>query len=169
MRSIIIFKYKLFILGIFFLNLSYAQKTIPNISLPNFENKIVSIQSLMGENLIVLSFWATWCLPCVKELNAINDDYDVWQDETQVELIAISIDDNRTISRVRPMVNSYDWPYKILFDKNQDLKRALQINNIPYIIIIQDGEIVFEHTGYKQGDEDFLYEKLKSLASNKKQ
>jgi len=151
------------------MNFSFAQKTIPNISLPNFENKIVTVKSMTDHNLIVLSFWATWCLPCVKELNAIHDIYETWQAETGVELIAVSIDDNRTISRVRPMVNSYDWEYKILFDKNQDLKRALQINNIPYTIIVNNGEIVFEHTGYKQGDEDFLYSKIKALSSKSKQ
>jgi thiol-disulfide isomerase/thioredoxin len=162
-------KSNLFLLSVLFFNLSYSQKTIPNISLPNLENKIVPVNSLIDNDLIILSFWATWCLPCVKELNAINDIYEDWQEETGVELIAVSIDDNRTISRVRPMVKSYAWKYKILFDKNQDLKRALQINDIPYTIIFNNGEIVFEHTGYKQGDEEFLFSKIKAISSKNKQ
>ncbi|NOQ92524.1 MAG: redoxin domain-containing protein [Flavobacteriaceae bacterium] len=159
--------YKIYstLFALFFFNISIAQKAIPKITLQNFENKSVEINSLIDNNLVVLSFWATWCLPCINELNAISEVYEEWQNETNVKLIAVSIDDNRTISRVRPMVNSNAWEYEILFDKNQDLKRALQITNIPYTLIIQNGEIVFQHAGYSLGNEELLYDKIKELSS----
>ena len=136
-------------------------------TLQNFENKSIEINSLIDNNLVVLSFWATWCLPCINELNDISEVYEDWQNETNVKLIAVSIDDNRTISRVKPMVNSNAWEYEILFDKNQDLKRALQITNIPYTLIIQNGEIVFQHAGYSLGNEELLYDKIKEFSSKK--
>ncbi len=156
-----------FIFALLFINISIAQKSIPNVTLQNFENKSIEIKSLIDNNLVVLSFWATWCLPCINELNAISEVYEDWQEETNVKLIAVSIDDNRTISRVKPMVNSNAWEYEILFDKNQDLKRALQITNIPYTLIVLNGEIVFQHAGYSLGNEELLYDKIKEFSSKK--
>ncbi|MCK5677719.1 MAG: TlpA family protein disulfide reductase [Flavobacteriaceae bacterium] len=149
-----------------FINISFAQKSIPNITLQNLENTPVKITDFTENKLIILSFWATWCIPCINELNAISEVYKNWQEETNVQLIAVSIDDNRTISRVRPLINSNEWEYEILFDKNQDLKRALQITNIPYTLIVKNGVIVFQHAGYIPGNEDILFEKVKEFSSN---
>ena len=55
-----------------------------------------------SENIVVLSFWATWCVPCINELDAISEVYEEWVDETQVKLIAIATDDTRTKKRIRP-------------------------------------------------------------------
>ena len=159
-----IIKLNFLVFSLLFINLISAQKSIPNITLQDFNNTPVEIKSLTNNNLTVLSFWATWCIPCINELNAINDHYQEWQTETNVKLIAISIDDNRTISRVRPMVNSNEWEYEILYDKNQDLKRALQITNIPFTLIVQNGKIVFQHTGYTPGDEELLFTKIKEIS-----
>lgn len=141
-----------------------AQKTIPNVNLTTLEGTSVALQKEIDKNKItVLSFWATWCVPCINELDTIADDYEDWQEETGVEIIAISIDDARAQKRIKPMVNGKDWPYKVLLDKNQELKRALNISVIPHIIIIKNGQIVYRHTGYTPGSEDELYEKIKKL------
>ncbi|MCA0151840.1 TlpA family protein disulfide reductase [Winogradskyella vincentii] len=149
---------------LFTISLSYAQD-IPNVILKNLENESVSIQKLANSNDIkIFSFWATWCVPCINELDAIADVYEEWQDETNVELIAISTDDARTKKRVIPLVNGKDWEYQILIDDNQDLKRALNINVLPYIMVVKNGEIVHTRTGYTPGSEDELYEVVKENA-----
>lgn len=149
---------------LFTFSLSYAQD-IPNVILKNLENESVSIQKLANSNNIkIFSFWATWCVPCINELDAIADVYEEWQDETNVELIAISTDDARTKNRVIPLVNGKDWEYQILIDDNQDLKRALNINVLPYIMVVKNGEIVHARTGYTPGSEDELYEVVKENA-----
>lgn len=152
------------LISLFTFSLSYAQD-IPNIILKNLENESVSIQKLANSNNIkIFSFWATWCVPCINELDAIADVYEEWQDETNVELIAISTDDARTKNRVIPLVNGKDWEYQILIDDNQDLKRALNINVLPYIMVVKNGEIVHARTGYTPGSEDELYEVVKENA-----
>ena len=152
------------LISLFTFSLSYAQD-IPNVILQNLENESVSIQKLANSNNIkVFSFWATWCVPCINELDAIADVYEEWQDETNVELIAISTDDARTKNRVIPLVNGKDWEYQILIDDNQDLKRALNINVLPYIMVVKNGEIVHARTGYTPGSEDELYEVVKENA-----
>lgn len=148
-----------------FFNLSAAQKTIPNISLQTLNNTTTETDSLTKNGLIILNFGATWCIPCINELNAIDEVYEDWQEETNVKFIAVSIDDNRTTSRVKPMVNSNTWRYEVLLDKNQDFKRAMQISNIPYSIIIKNGEIVFHHAGYKPGNENLLFAKTKEFSN----
>lgn len=152
------------LISLFTFSLSYAQD-IPNVILKNLENESVSIQKLANSNNIkVFSFWATWCVPCINELDAIADVYEEWQDETNVELIAISTDDARTKNRVIPLVNGKDWEYQILIDDNQDLKRALNINVLPYIMVVKNGEIVHARTGYTPGSEDEIYEVVKENA-----
>ena len=84
--------------------------------------------------------------------------YEDWQDETNVELIAISTDDSRTKKRIRPLVNGKDWTYEILLDDNQDLKRALNITVLPHLLIVKNGEIIYRKTSYTPGSEDEIYE-----------
>jgi len=135
---------------------------LPNITLKSIDDKTVSIQELANSDTVkVFSFWATWCVPCINELDAISEVYDEWQEETNVEIIAISTDDSRTKKRVIPLVNGKGWEYQILLDDNQDLKRALNIAVLPYVIVVKNGEIVYQHTGYTPGSEDALYEVIK--------
>ncbi|MFK7755790.1 MAG: TlpA family protein disulfide reductase [Flavobacteriales bacterium] len=135
----------------------------------------VKVKDLSGNNVntadfgndgkpIVISFWATWCAPCKKELNAIHEVYEDWQDETGVKLIAISIDDARSATRVKPYVDSQGWDYEVYIDSNQDLKRALNVNNVPQTFLLNgSGEIVWTHSGYAPGDEEELLEEIEKL------
>ena len=102
-----------------------SQATIPNISLKANSGKLVNIKDFTKDKIVILNFWATWCAPCINELNNINDVYREWQNDTNVILIAVSIDDSRSISRVMPMSNSNNWDFKILFDKNQEQQTKL--------------------------------------------
>ncbi len=155
----------LLLFTLLFFYISFAQKPIPNISIQDINNQNIETQNLTESGLIILTFWATWCIPCIDELSAIHEVYADWQHEFNLILIAVSIDDNRTISRVKPMVNSHEWDYEIWLDKNQEFKRALQISNIPYLLIVKNGNIVFQHTGYKPGNEELLYSKIREFSN----
>ncbi|MBU2939267.1 TlpA family protein disulfide reductase [Lacinutrix sp. C3R15] len=134
-------------------------QNLPNIDLKSLDGDTVNVTEISNTDTVkVFSFWATWCVPCVNELDAISEVYDEWQEETQVEIIAVSTDDSRTQKRVKPMVNGKGWEYQILLDENQELKRALNISTIPHIVIVKNGEIIYRHSGYTPGAEDELYE-----------
>jgi thiol-disulfide isomerase/thioredoxin len=142
-----------------------AQNDLPSINLTTIEGKKVDLKDVTNKNgVTIISLWATWCVPCLKELDAINDVYVDWQDETNVELIAVSIDDSRTVKRVKSMINGKDWDYTVLLDINNDLKRALNAASIPLTILVKDNKIVYEHSGYSPGAELELYEKIKELS-----
>lgn len=140
-----------------------AQTSLPDIQLKNLDGQTVSIQEMSKDKVIVYSFWATWCVPCINELDAIAEEYEDLQDDFDFELVAISIDDARTKSRVKPMINGKGWEYEILLDTNQKLKRALNIANVPYVIIAKNGKVVYTHSGYTPGSEQELYEKFQSF------
>ena len=144
----------------------FAQKTstLPSVSLKNLDNKTLDIKAVAKEKITVVSFWATWCAPCKKELDNIATVYDEWQEKYNVQLVAVSVDDARTTAKVKTMVNGKGWDYLVLLDSNQELKRALNVTSVPFTFLInQKGEIVYQHTGYKEGDELKLLEKIKSL------
>jgi thiol-disulfide isomerase/thioredoxin len=149
------------LLGIY----STAQNDLPSVNLTSIEGKKVDLKEVTNKNgVTIISLWATWCVPCLKELDAINDVYVDWQAETNVELIAVSIDDSRTVKRVKSMINGKNWDYMVLLDINNDLKRALNAASIPLTILVKDNKIVYEHSGYSPGAELELYEKIKELS-----
>ena len=154
------------VIGIF-TTLSLSQnRTLPSVEVKTLDGGNINIQEIENSGKpIVISFWATWCKPCKKELNAIAEVYEEWQDETGVKLIAISIDDTRSMSKVMPYVNASDWDYEVYLDPNGDLKRAMGISTVPHTFLLNGkNEIVWQHKGYVDGDEDELLEQIKKIA-----
>lgn len=150
--------YLLFLLSF---SISYSQ-SFPKIDLETLNGETINVYDLSNtDDIKIFSFWATWCAPCINELDAISDVYDEWQEDTNVEIIAVATDDSRTNKRVRPMVNGKGWEYKVLLDENQDLKRALNITTIPHVVMVKNGEIIHRHTGYTPGSESELLEIVK--------
>lgn len=115
---------------------------------------------------IIISFWATWCKPCIKELTTIADVYDDWQKETGVKLYAVSIDDARSSAMVGPLANGKGWEYTVLLDVNSDFKRAMNVGPIPHTFVLNGkGEIVWQHTSFTEGAELDLIEVVKKVAN----
>jgi thiol-disulfide isomerase/thioredoxin len=129
-----------------------------NISTSTFDN---------GGKPIIIDFWATWCKPCIEELNAINEVYDEWKEETGVKMIIISLDDARTMQRVTPFVNARNWSYESYIDPNGDFKREMNVNMPPQTFVLNaKKEIVWQHVGYAPGNEDEIIEAVRKAASS---
>ena len=144
-----------------------AAQEIPSVELKDLGDMTVDTRAFVEEadGPVLFCFWATWCSPCKRELNNYADLYADWQDETGVELVAVSIDDPRSMMRVKPYVNSVSWDYTVLLDPNKAFARAMQVNNVPHTFLVNaEGEVVWQHNNYADGDEEELCEELLKLA-----
>ena len=142
--------------------------TLPAIELTNLKGEKVDISTLGKDGkIIVMDFWATWCIPCKKSLNNMAPMYADWQKKYNVELVAVSVDDARNTSKVKANADGSGWPYTILLDPNQDMKRALNFQNIPYTVLLdKEGKVAYVHQGYVDGDEYILEEEIKKIAGS---
>ena len=143
---------------------SAKSQDLPNVKIKTLSGEEISFTRIgnIPDTAIIVSLWATWCVPCIQELETISDQYEERQKETPFKLLAISIDDARTSKRVKPFVKGKGWPFEIYLDVNSDLKRALNINDVPHVLVIKNGKIVYQHNGYVAGNEVELFEKIKT-------
>jgi len=158
---------KIKFLSIFFLAgvISASAQQLPSVQLKDLNGKTVDTSTLDNDGKpFIISFFATWCKPCLMELEAIKDVYDDWQDETGVKLFAISIDDGQNSLKVGPETQAKGWSFEILLDPNSDFKRALGINTIPAVFVVdENGKIASSRTGYTNGAEEQLIEEVRKL------
>lgn len=142
-----------------------AQTELPAVRIKNLTGQQIAFSSIaaLSEGApVIVSFWASWCIPCITELNTISEQYEARQKQTPFKLLAISVDDTRTSGKVRSLVAGKGWPYDIYLDQNSELKRAFNINEIPYVMVLKNGKIIYQHTGYMAGNEEELFEAIKN-------
>ena len=141
---------------------------LPAVVLNTIEGKAVKTDTLSNDGKpFIIDFFATWCHPCNRELNAISEVYDDWQEETGVKLYAVSIDQAQNVNKVKPLVDENGWTYEVLLDPNSDFKRAMGVQMIPFVLVCDgDGRIVYKHNGYAEGAENELIEQVRELVKH---
>jgi thiol-disulfide isomerase/thioredoxin len=167
MKKIIIYLSALFLLASF---AGDETRKIPSVDLKTLDGKAMNSSKFANDGKpMIISFWATWCSPCKKELNTVAEVYDDWVKETGVKLIAISIDDSKSSSNVKPYVDSKGWEYESYLDVNSDFKRAMNVNMPPHTFIVDgNGNIVWQHVGFKEGDEAQYIEVVRKIVKGEK-
>ena len=136
-----------------------SQKFVPDIGLKTLNGEsIKSIQAINQDGFTIISFWATWCIPCINELDAINEVITDWNKKEDITVLAISTDDSRSKKRVRPLINGKDWIFDVISDTNQEFKRALGVVGIPHTIVTYKSEIIHRRIGYTPGEEEDLFD-----------
>ncbi|MGI4873490.1 MAG: TlpA family protein disulfide reductase [Janthinobacterium lividum] len=147
-------------------------RKLPAVSVRTLDGKPISTNALPGVGQgkpVIISFWATWCKPCMSELSNIHELFPDLQKDTGVQLIAISIDDARNAAKVGPLVQGRGWTYPVYLDQNQDLKRAMNVNTIPHTFVLDGaGNVVWQHNAYNEGDETYLLEVVRKVAKGEK-
>lgn len=144
-----------------------ASAQLPSVQLKDLSGKPVDTATLSNDGKpFIISFWATWCKPCRRELKAISEVYADWQEETGVKLYAVSVDKAQDVTKVKPVVDASGWEYEVLLDPSGDFQRAMGAANVPHVVVLDgNGKIVESHSGYTEGSEDHLYELIKELVN----
>lgn len=139
----------------------YAQDA-SNLTLISIDNEQVVLEEILEDHdYVMVAFWATWCKPCLDELEAYNDGYEELMEEFNLEILAVSVDDTRSNSKVKPLVASQAWDFPVFTDANKELMRSFHFSFVPSIAIMnKEGEIIYRHVQYTPGDEDEVFEFL---------
>ena len=146
-----------------------AQTSLPNMFARTLEGKEVRLSDFLTQGRpLLISFWATWCNPCVEELEAVSQRFESWQEEVDFKFVAVSIDDARSTSKVRSFVSGREWPFTVLLDANQEIMKAMNISTVPFTLILnRQGVVKYSHSGYIPGDENTLIKELKKIIDEK--
>ena len=149
----------------FALSLDGVWAQLPAVTLKTMNGVEVRTDTLSNSGKpFIIDFFATWCKPCNRELDAISEVYEEWQEETGLKIFAVSIDQAQNINKVKPLVNNHNWEYDVLLDPNSDFLRAVGGQMIPYTLIVDGkGKVVYKHSGYTDGAETELIEKVREL------
>lgn len=157
----------LIVLAAILVSFNINAQDLPTTAIKQLNGKPVRFNEIFNEGRVTLvSFWATWCVPCKAEIKSIKDKMPEWKDEADFDFVTISIDDSRAAAMVKAYTKSQGWDWPVYLDQNSDLKRSLNFQNVPFTIIIdQEGKIVYQHTGYEQGGENEVFEEVKKYAN----
>lgn len=158
---------RLLVLAAILMIFSAVNAQVPSAEVKTVDGKSFNTATISNDGKpIVISFWATWCKPCVQELSAMHDLYSDWVLSTGVKVYAVSIDNARSMKQVAPFVNGKAWEFDVLLDPNGDFKRVMNVVNVPHTFILNGkGEVIYEHTTYAPGDEEKYYEMIKKASA----
>lgn len=135
----------------------------PNFKLINLDGKYIELNKETGNGPILLSFWATWCKPCLEEMAEYNKIYDQYKDKG-FTLLAISTDAEKSVAKVKPYIKSKGYNFTVLLDTNNEVARKYYAQQMPYTILIdKNGNIVYSHLGYMKGDEQKVEKLISEL------
>ena len=155
-----------FLLSVALLISALASAQVPSVTVENFKGESFDTSLLLEEGTpMIISFWSTSCKPCIRELDAIYDAMPDWLDEADFRVVAVSTDDSRLLAKAKSFAEGRGWgdEYTLLFDKNQDFMRAMNVSVVPHVFVVDGkGKIVYSHTSYVPGGEVELFEAIKS-------
>ncbi len=167
MKSILIILFLVSLSPILFAQEGNAKKLegrkAPDFKLETMDGDYVQLSDYLGKGPVLIAFWATWCKPCAEELTEFKKTYKEFEPKG-LKIVAISIDNEKTASKVKPFVKSRDYPFDILLDPNSDVARKYYAYNIPYSVLLdKNGTIVYSHLGYMKGNELTINKKIEEI------
>ena len=163
---------KRLILSLAILISAAAAAQVPSVTVEDSKGESFNTKELLKEGTpMIISFWSTSCKPCIRELDAVYDALPDWLEEADFRVVAVSTDDSRLLAKAKSFAEGRGWgeEYTLLFDKNQDFMRAMNVSVVPHVFVVDaQGKIVYSHTSYVPGNELELFEAIKKSQKKKK-
>lgn len=146
---------------------SFAQSPLPTTTVKNIAtgSKVAFNSAFKPGRITMVNFWATWCVPCKKEIKNVRMKLPEWRQQADFDYITVSMDESRAEGLVRSYAVSQGWDFPYFMDPNSDLKRSLNFQNVPFTILVdKEGKIAYMHSGYEEGSENEVFKKIQELA-----
>ncbi|MCH7819135.1 MAG: TlpA family protein disulfide reductase [Candidatus Marinimicrobia bacterium] len=165
---------RFYLIAVVFLLLSGADRATPLIllqgSVPGYKLKTlagnkISLKEYRGSPLLV-NFWATWCVPCRKEFPIIKEIENKFSKDGLV-VLAVNVDDTRTISGVRAFVSAHSLEFIIPLDPNRKLFNNFRGSSLPLTLLIDaSGNVVRTYSGFLGLWEEDIYRQLTEMLTS---
>lgn len=159
-----------FLLSLAILVSAIAAAQVPSVVVENSKGESFDTRSLLDEGKpMIISFWSTSCKPCIRELDAVYDALPDWLEEADFRVVAVSTDDSRLLAKAKSFSEGRGWgeDFVLLFDKNQDFMRAMNVSVVPHVFVVDaKGKVVYSHTSYVPGNELELFQAIKKCGKN---
>ena len=153
----------LMLTGLLALTPALAADKATDFTLRDIDGQSLTLSSLEG-NVVLLSFWATWCGPCKEEMPHLQKMYNEKKDDGCL-VLSISTDDARSASRVKPYIKKMGYSFRVLLDKESKVIGTYNpAKTLPYTVVIdREGNVAHVASGYNPGDEEKLAELVDAL------
>ncbi len=144
----------------------FAQN-VKQVELNDVKGDLFILKDHLNHDATVVTFWATWCLPCQKEHPALEKIKKKYGDK-DIQIIAISLDSPRSLAKVKKYVRTRRYDFVFLVDPNGEVSQKLLVTDIPFTMLVdKKGKVVFTHSGYRKGDESELEKAMQKLWQGK--
>ncbi len=147
-----------------------AQSALPTTEIKDVASgkKVAFNEAFTPGKVTLVNFWATWCVPCKKEIKNVREKLADWHKDADFNYMTVSIDETRAEGLVRSYAKAQGWDFPYFIDPNKDLTRSLNFQNVPFTMIVdKTGKVAFMHAGYEEGGENEVFAKVKELAAAK--
>jgi peroxiredoxin len=146
-------------------SLAWAAQTLsgpaPGFSLQSSDGQQVSLASLKGK-VVMVNFWATWCVPCRQEMPHLQALYDRYN-SLGFELLAVNVEKNNA-EGARKWLEERPVTFPVLFDPNNEVTKLYKVQTMPSTVLVaRDGTMRFIHHGYKPGYESEYQTQVRAL------
>jgi peroxiredoxin len=137
-------------------------------NLEDIDGNSVKLSELLKKGPVFLQFWATWCVPCKEEMKVLNELYGKYKDSGFV-YVAVSIDDQKTSSKVKPFIESKGYKFTTVYDSDKNVFSNFGGQDPPFSVFLDvKGNVIKSYSGYLQRDDAKLEGDIKSaLAAGK--
>ncbi len=137
-------------------------------TLRSLEGNTVRLSTYLGKDVVLLSFWATWCAPCLGEMPALEAIHQEYKGQG-FTLLSISMDGPESLANVETIVRRYNLTYPVLLDEDTRVVAVFNpARDAPFAVLIdREGRIVQSRVGYSVGDEKELAARIKELVAAK--
>jgi cytochrome c biogenesis protein CcmG, thiol:disulfide interchange protein DsbE len=147
-------------------NPAQAEIAVADWTLNTADGGTVNFHDTLAKGPVVISFWATWCKPCLKEMSHLNRMAGEY--EGQVTFLAVNADNSKSVAKVAPFLSAKGYNNLVVpLDTGAELSSLLQVTGIVPFLIVFDGQgrEIYRHVGYKEGDEEELQHEIENLLS----